>query len=231
MFLYQRLLAEALNAFAASIEQPTLRGRPILLSPRQYGAALMQAYFGGFSLAWIAAVMELPADTLKKWRRDPGFLLTMDGSKAQFAEFFKETLLLTDFSWSGYVDIAGEFFLLEDSLRVRLRMELYEIFHPLGEKLASRHQHGLTLDTYELNLFRRLFLFSLALEHYWPSPGGKRLRQQLLLLARDAVWPALELPWPEEILAANQERFSLPNLKHDLEAGFKEIFAGLSVLH
>jgi hypothetical protein len=232
MFLYQRWLAEALNAFAASIEQPILGGRPILLSPRQYGAALMQAYLGRTSLAWIAQVMDLPVETLTDWRREPGFLLVMDGSKAQFAEFFKETLLLTDFSWNGYVDIAGEFFLFEDSLRVRLRMALYEIFRPLGEKLGSRHRQGLALETCDLTRFRRLFLFFLALEHYWPSAAGKRLRQQLLPLAREVVWPALgPAPWPEEILTADPERLSLPNLRHDLEAGLKEIFAGLSRLH
>ena len=232
LFLYQRWLAEALNAFAASIEQPTLRGRPILLSPRQYGAALMQAYFGRTSLAWIAEVIALPVETLKDWRREPGFLLVMDGSKAQFVEFFKETLLSTDFSWNGYVDLAGEFFLWEDSLRVRLRMALYEIFRPLGEKLGSLHRHGLGLETYDLNLFRRLFLFFLALEQHWPSAAGKRLRQEFIPLARDAVWPALgPAPWPEEILTADQERLSLPSLRQDLEAGLQEIFAGLSRLH
>ncbi len=231
MFLYQRWLAEAVTAFAAALDQPTLKGRPILLSPRQYGAALMQAYFGGASLAWIAAVVELPLETLKKWRQEPGFLLVMDGSKAQFAQFFKETLLLTDFSWNSYVDIGAECSLLEDSLRMRLRMALYETFRPLAEKVGSRHRRGLALDTGDLNLFRRLFLFFLALEQHWPSRGGKRLGQQFIPLAREAVWPALDLPWPEEILAATQERFSLPNLKHDLEAGLKEIFAGLGVLH
>lgn len=232
MFLYQKWLAGALNAFASAVDQPTLRGRPILLSPRQYGAALMQAYFGGVSLAWIAEVADLPVETLKAWRREPGFLLVMDGSKAQFAEFFKETVMLTDFSWSDYGDIAGECALLEDSLQVRLRMALYEVFRALGEKLGSRHRHGLALEIHDLTRFRRLFLFFLALERQWPSRTGRRLREHFVPLARNVVWPALGLlTWPEEILTAHQERLSRPNLRQDLGAGLKEIFTGLFVLH
>jgi hypothetical protein len=231
MFLYQTWLAGALTAFTAAHQQPTLQGRPILLSPRQYGAALLQAYFGRNSLAWIAEVADLPVATLADWRREPGFLLVMDGSKAQFAEFFKETLVLTDFPWNGYVDIAGEFSLLEDSLRVRVRLALYEIFGSLAEKLLSHHRHGLALDTYDLSLFRPLFLFFLALEHYWPSAAGQRLRQQFIPLARAAVWPALELPWPEEVLTTDQERVSLPALRQDLRGRLRETFTALSRLH
>jgi hypothetical protein len=232
MFLYQKWLSGALTAFVAAQEPPTWKGRPIFLSPKQYGAALMQAYFGRISLAWIAEVMDLPVKTLREWRREPGFLFVMDGSKAQFVEFFKETLLLTDFSWGNYGDIAGECSLLEDSLRVRLRMALYAIFRPLGDRLDSRHRHGLFLDSHELSLFRRLLLFFLALEHFWPSATGNRLREQLIPLAREVVWPALGfLAWPEEMLAAASEQLSLANLKRDLEAGLKEIFAGITRLH
>lgn len=202
MFLYQTWLTGALKAFATSLAPPTLKGKPILLSPRQYAAALMQAYFGKNSLTWIAEVMDLPVETLKKWRREPGFLLVMDGSKVQFAEFFRETLLLTDFSPGRCFTIAGEFVLLEDTLRVRLRMQLYEIFRPLGEKLSSRHRHGLDLDAYDLTVFRRLFLFFLCLEHYWPSAAGKVLREKFIPLARDVVWPATgQQLWPEEVIS------------------------------
>ncbi len=232
MFLYQRWLVNALRVFVTSLAPPTLRGKPIMLSPLQYGAALMQAYFGRNPLSWIAEVMELPVATLKAWRREPGFLLVMDWSKVQFAEFFRETLMTTDFSPGQHFEIAGELTLLEDTLRVRVRMQLYEIFRPLGGKLVSRHRHGLALDTYDLTLFRRLFLFFLALEHYWPSAAGKPLRDRFVPLARDVVWPGLGLaPWPENGSTADLERFSLANLRQDLEARLKETFAELHVLH
>jgi hypothetical protein len=232
LFLYQRWLAGALDAFVKSFEPPELKGRPIMLSPRQYAAALTQAYFGRNPLAWIAVIMDLPVETLKAWRREPGFLLVMDWSKAQFAEFFHETLLVQDFSPGRYFEVAGEAALLEDSLRVRLRMQLYEIFQPLGEKLSSRHRHGLALDRYDLTLFRRLFLFFLALEHYWPSPAGQRLREQGIPLARDVVWPALNLPtWPEEAGAGGLERFSLAKLRKELEMNLRQTLAELRRLH
>jgi len=231
MFLYQTWLTGALEAFVTSLAPPALKGKPILLSPRQYAAALMQAYFGKNSLAWIAEAMDLPVETFKQWRREPGFLLVMDWSKVQFAEFFRETMLLTDFSLNRCFTIAGEFSLLEDTLRVRLRMQLYEIFRPLGEKLSSRHRHGLDLDAYDLTVFRRLFLFFLCLEYYWPSAAGKILRERFIALARDVVWPASEQqPWPEELIN-DLERFSLPDLNAALAAKLTETLAELRLLH
>lgn len=232
IFLYQRWLAGALKVFVTAVSPPTLKGKVILLSPRQYAAALMQAYFGRNPLTWIAGLLDLPVETLQSWRREPGFLLVMDWSKVQFAEFFRETMLTTDFSLNRCFTIAGEFSLLEDTLRVRLRMQLYEIFRPLVEKLLSRHRHGLALDTYDLSLFRRLFLFFLALERYWPSAAGKRLREQFIPLARDAVWPALGMhPWPEEIETNDLERYLLPDLREVLAAKLKETLAELRLLH
>lgn len=232
LFLHQKWLAGAVQAFLASLAPLTLQGKPIMLSPRQYAAALMQAYFGQHPLRWIAGIMDLPEQTLAAWRREPGFLLVMDWSKVQFAEFFRETLLTTDFHPAKYFDLAGEFALLEDTLRVRLRMQLYEIFLPLGEKLGSRHRHGLALDAYDLALFRRLFLFFLALEHYWPSPADRRLREHFIPLARDVVWPALGAPpWPQDFATGHPEAWARPNLREVLAAKLKETLAELGPHH
>ncbi len=232
VFLYQQWLAGALKAFVSAVTPPALKGKVIQLSPRQYAAALMMAYFGPNPLTWIGEVMNLPVETLKSWRREPGFLLVMDWSKLQFAEFFRETMLLTDFSLRRCFTIAGEFSLLEDTLQVRLRMQLNEIFLPLGEKLRSRHRHGLPLDAYDLRLFRRLFLFFLCLEHCRPSAAGWQLREQLIPLARDVVWPALGmLPWPEEIDIDNLECHLLPHLKEALASRLKDTLAELRLLH
>ncbi len=232
VFLYQIWLAGAVQAMAASLSPLTLKGKPIGLSPRQYAAALMQAYFGKNPLTWIAEIMGLSVQTLTAWRREPGFLLVMDWSKVQFAEFFREKLLSMDFPPAKYFDIAGECALLEDSLRTRLRMQLYEIFQPLGEKLASRHRHGLALDAYDLILFRRLFLFFLALEHYWPSPLAASLRERFIPLARDVVWPALVLePWPPEFDVGGLKGFTPSELREVLAARLRESLAELRVLH
>lgn len=232
LFLYQRWLAGALKAFVTAVSPPTLRGRLIQLSPRQYAAALLMAYFGPNPLAWIGEVLDLPVETLQSWRREPGFLLVMDWSKVQFVEFFRETLLRTDFSLDKCFSIAGEFSLLEDSLQVRLRMQLNEVFLPLAEKLRSRHRHGLAQDAYDLNLFRRLFLFFLALERYRPSLAGKRVMKQLIPLAREVVWPALGIPaWPKEIETEEMDHYLLPDLRERLAASLKETLAELRLVH
>jgi hypothetical protein len=232
VFLYQIWLAGAVQAMMTSLAPLTLKGKPIGLSPRQYAAALMQAYLGQNPLSWIAAIMGLSVQTLTAWRREPGFLLVMDWSKVQFAAFFREKLVSMDFPPASYFDIAGECAFLEDSLRTRLRTKLYEIFHPLGEKLASRHGHGLPLETYDLNLFRRLFLFFLALEHYWPGPLGARLRDHFIPLARDVVWPALgAMLWPAEFEAGGLEGGALPEIREILAARLRESLAELRVFH
>jgi len=232
VFLYRIWLTGAMQAFVTSLAPLTLKGRPIMLSPRQYAAALMQAYFGGNPLSWIAEILGVSLETLKAWRREPGFLLIMDWSKVQFAEFFRETLSSTDFHPSSYFDIAGEFALLEDSLKVRLRMQLNEIFRPVGERLASRHRHGLALDTYDLALFRRLLLFFLALELYWPSPAAKRFRQRFIPLAREVVWPALGAdPWPQAFEPANPEGSPRPDLREVLAARLRQTLAESGPLH
>lgn len=232
VFLYQIWLTGAMQAFVTSLAPLTLKGKPIMLSPRQYAAALMQAYFGGNPLSWIAEILGVSLGTLKVWRREPGFLLIMDWSKVQFAEFFRETLVSTDFHPATYFDIAGECALLEDSLKVRLRTQLNEIFRPLGERLVSRHRHGLALDAYDLALFRRLLLFFLALELYWPSPAAKRFRERFIPLAREVVWPALEAEsWPQEFETGDLEGSARPDLRDVLAARLKQTLAELGPLH
>jgi len=50
IFLYQQWLRQKLHEYVNLSRPPKLRGREIVMSPSQYGAALMQAYFGRASL-------------------------------------------------------------------------------------------------------------------------------------------------------------------------------------
>lgn len=198
-FLYLTWLQEAWQAYVQATVPPTLRGRCLGLTPRQYGAGLLMAYVGGFSLKELSALAEVDPAILENWRESPDFLLVMDWSKTRFAHYFQETLSLEDFSWEAYQEIAGEFACLEESLRIRVRTNLYPQLRQLGERLSSQDGHGLSLDTAGFPRFRRLFLFFWALEAFWPSPARPRLRDQLLPLARELVWPALGLGEGEEL--------------------------------
>lgn len=193
------------------------------MTPLQYGAALLQAYLGQASIPWVAEIAGVPVETLQEWRRQPEFLLVMDWSKALFSEFFRENLALQDYSLGEVFEIAGEFSLLEDSLRIGVRTKLYGVFRNLGESLVSRYRYDLTLEQSDLRLFKRLFLFFRVLESYWPSPARPRLEEKFLPLARDAVWPRLGLPgWEEGEFIAASTRYSLSYLRGLLAAQLRE---------
>jgi hypothetical protein len=231
MFCYQRWLQDRLHDYVTAATPPRLKGRLISLTPQQYGVALLQAYLGGASLSWVAAVAGVPLETLKEWHRQPAFLLLMDWSKAQYSQFFRENLELNDYSMGEVYEIAGEFALLEDSLRVGVRTRLYGDFRRLGESLLSRRSHGLALEKSDLRLFKRLFLFFWSLESYWPSPARNRIEQKFLPLARDAVWPRLGLPgWEEsDFTAALSPRYSLLNFRDLLAIQLRDTLSAYGV--
>ena len=217
-FLYQQWLHQRLQEYVTSSRPPQLRGRDIALSPSQYGAALMQAYLGKASLSWIAEHTRIPVELLRQWRQEPHFLLIMDWSKSIFSKNFQENLALNDYTLAQYHYIAAEISLLEESLRVAIRVPLYKRFKKLGRSLISRRQNNITLSKYDLRLFRRLFLFFLALEHHWPSSAKKRISEDFLPLARDVVWPLLnESHWVGPALESLQQTDPLVEIRLELE--------------
>jgi hypothetical protein len=223
VFLYQQWLQQKLHEYVSSRRPPQLRGRDIVFSPKKYGAALMQAYLGKASMGWIAQRAGMPVQHLQRLRRDPQFLLVMDWSKFIFSKAFHEKLALTDYSVAQYHYIAAETSLLEESLRVTVRVPLYQRFKKLGRSLTSRHQNDLLLSPYDLRLFRRFFLFFLALEYHWPSSAHHRIREDLLPLAKDVVWPRLgDNPWVGPTLESMQQTVPLPQIRLELESKLSE---------
>ena len=198
------------------------------MPPRQYAAALMQVYLGKASLAWIAEQTAIPLEELRRWRHEPEFLLVMDWSKSFFADAFREHLLLNDYPLAQYNDIAAEFSLLDESVRVMARVPLYDRFKATGGRLISKHQNGLPLPDFDLRLFRRLLLFFLALEHHWPGAAARRLSDEFLPLARDVVWPLLRQEfWVEAALKSIQQAAPLAQIRLVLAGQLKEMFLRL----
>jgi hypothetical protein len=217
IFLYQQWLHQRLHEYETSSKPPQLRGRKIALSTNQYGAALMQAYLGKASLRWIADNSSISLELLRQWRQEPRFLLVMDWSKSIFSRVFRENLALNDYTLEQYYYIAAEISLLEESLRIAVRVPLYQRFKKLGRSLISRQQNNLSLSKYDLRLFRRLFLFFLTLEHHWPSSARERINRDFLPLARYVVWPLLdEGQWVESALESLQQTDPLPRIRHEL---------------
>jgi len=218
IFLYQQWLHQRLQDYVTSSKPPQLRGRDIALPTSQYGAALMQAYLGKASLRWVADLTCISLELLRQWRQEPRFLLVMDWSKSIFSKTFQENLALNDYTLKDYHYIAAEISLLEESLRVAVRVPLYQRFKKLGQRLISRRQNNLSLSKYDLRLFRRLFLFFLTLEHHWPSSAQKRINEDFLPLARDVVWPLLEEgTWVGPALESLRQTDPLPQIRQRLE--------------
>lgn len=229
MFLYQRWIQKTLNNYVTGQIPPKLKGRTIVMSPLQYGAVLMQAYFGKASLEWISEITGVTIECLRNWRSEIRFLMAMDWCKSVFSEYFQETLISNDYTVVEYHEIAAEFALLEDSLQVAVRAQLYKRLKNLREKLSKQNQHGIKIENYDLYLFRRLFLFFLALEYHQPSPAVTRIQNQLLPLAKDVVWPSLGCEeWVESELKSAQEERPLPQLRLQLADMLKVIFDNLA---
>ena len=223
IFLYQQWLHHRLHEFVNSSRPPKLRGREIAMSLSQYGAALMQAYLGRASLTWIAEHVGIPVQLLRQWRQEPQFLLVMDWSKSIFSNAFQENLILNDYSVAQCYYIAAEISLLEESLRLSIRMPLYQRFAKLGRSIKSRHQNDLDLNNYDLRLFRRLFLFFLALEYHRPSAAHRRISEDFIPLAKDVVWPFLDQKqWVEPALESIQQAAPISRIRLELGSKLSE---------
>jgi hypothetical protein len=195
------------------------------MTPQQYGAALMQAYLGKASLAWIAEQTGISLHRLRWWRKQPEFLLVMDWSKSLFSATMQESLLLNDYTVAQYHHMAAEISLLEESLRVTVRVPAYRRFKKTAERLLSEHHNGIPISEYDLRLFRRLFLFFLTLEHHWPSAARRRIHEDFLPLARDVAWPLLrQTRWVGPALESLQQTAPLSQIRLLLSGRLKEIF-------
>ena len=143
----------------------------------------------------------------------------MDWSKSLFSKAFNENLALKDYSTAQCHYIAAEISLLEESLRVAARVPLYRRFKNLGRSLTSRYQNDISLSRYDLRLFRRLFLFFIALENHWPSSAHHRIREDFLPLAKNVVWPLLNhKPWVGPSLETIQLAVPLAQIRLELES-------------
>lgn len=224
-FLYQQWLHQKLHEYTLGSQPPKLRGRKVVMPIQQYGAALMQAYLGGNSLNWIAEQIGISVELMRNWRQDLQFLLVMDWSKSNFSDTFKEKLILNDYSVTQYHTIAAEVSLLEKSLRLSVRSPLYRRFAQLGQRLISQHQNNIDFNTYDIRLFRRLFLFFLSLEYHWPSKAQRQIRKNFFPLAKDLVWPILKQEqWVEPFFKSLQETAPLSQIRLDLGSQLYETF-------
>ena len=162
---------------------------------------------------------------MRQWRQEPQFLLAMDWSKSIFSKAFQENLILNDYSMAQYYYMAAEISLLEESLRLTVRVPLNRRFLKLGRSLMSRYQNDLDLNNYDLRLFRRLFLFFLALDNHWSGSACHCIIEDFLTLARDLVWPLLnQKQWVGQELESIRHAAPIPQIFLELDSKLSETF-------
>jgi hypothetical protein len=225
LFLYQRWLHKTLKEYVTATRPLKLRGRIVVMPPVQYAAALMQAYFGKASLGWISETMGIPLESLQEWRTELKFLLLVDWSKSVFSESFEEKLSTNDYFMVQYHCISGEFSMLDESLRVLIRGRLYTRLKLLLDRLSSCNRYGTRMEPYDLNVFRRLLLFFLALEHHCPDALQNRIQKKFLPFAREVVWPLLGHEYVvESELESARNKYPLPRIRLLLADQLRETF-------
>jgi hypothetical protein len=228
IFFYQQWLGQRLHEYVHVPRAQKLRGRKIVMTPRQYAAALIQAYFGKTSLTWIAEHVGIPVQLLQQWRKEPQFLLIMDWSKSLFSKKFQEKVILNDYSMAQYYFMAAEISLLEESLRLIVRMPLNRRFVKIGRSLMSRHQNDIDLDNYDLRLFRRLFLFFLALEAHWPGDSCCCINKDFITLAKHVVWPLLnQKQWVGQEFNSIRQTIPMSQILLELDRRLSDTFQGI----
>ena len=93
----------------------------------------------------------------------------------------------------------------------------------------SRHQNDLDLNNYDLRLFRRLFLFFLALETHWPGESCGCTNKDFVTLAEDVVWPLLnQKQWVGQEFNSIQQTTPISQILLELDRRLRDTFQSVS---
>ena len=184
-------------------------GKRIIFSNYHYLAALLHIYTGTFNLAQIAELANLPLEELRFHRDQLDFMTLVDYLKTRFSEWFRETLIMRDFTLEEYADIAWEYTKLDEMVQSQIKIPLLERVKHLTYACRDRQAVGKTLDTYDLNVFRRLMSFFLLAEAIRPTLSSRLIKEKALPVAEKSLemeaykrWGRKDYPEEEELLSS-----------------------------
>ncbi len=189
-------------------------GKRIIFSNYHYLAALLHIYTGTFSLAQIAELAGLPLEELKFHRAQLDFMTLVDYLKTKFSEWFRETLLMRDFIIEEYADIAWEYTKLDEMVQSQIKIPLLERLKHLTYAGRDCLAAGKTLDTYDLNIFRRLMSFFLLAETIRPTLSSRLVKEKALPVAEKSFEIEPYKNWQRESYIPEKEL--LENLRKSL---------------
>ncbi len=207
-FLAARWVGEALDRYHHRPPRATIMGKRIIFSNYHYLAALLHIYTGTFKLAQIAELAGLPLEELKFHRAQLDFMTLVDYLKTRFSEWFRETLLMRDFTLEEYVDIAWEYTKLDEMVQSQIKIPLLERVKHLTYACRDCQEAGKSLDTYDLNVFRRLMSFFILAETIRPTLSSRLIKEKALPVAEKSIaiedykrWERKNYPEEEELLS------------------------------
>jgi len=111
----------------------------------------------------------------------------VDTLKIAFARYFREKLMLNEYSPAHYASIAGEYAAFEELVRNQIRIPLSERMMTLAKSISDKVDYGLPIDSYDLNIFKRLFSFFVFERSYLPHLMQASL-PQFERIAKEIVW-------------------------------------------
>ncbi|GEM_PF-2425811 len=191
MFLGAKWVIEALDRYHHRPPRATIMGKRIIFPNYHYLAALLHIYTGTFNLGQIAHLSGLNIEELKFQRAQLDFLTLVDYLKTKFSEWFRESLLLKDFSFHEYTEIAWEYTRLDEMVQSQIRIPLLERLKHLTLAGKDCLEVGKELDSYDRNIFRRLMLFFTLAEELRPTLCSR--------LVKDKALPVAERSFPEAL--------------------------------
>jgi hypothetical protein len=192
-FLGSRWVGEALQRYRERPPLATLKGKRIVFSEREYTAALLHIYMGrGQNLSEIAELAHLSMEHLSFQRSQIDFMTLVDYLKTRFTAWYREILVIEEFSLTEYSDISEEFLLLDDIVQTQIRVPLWTQLRQTGLSLQSEIETELSIDAYDLTFFRRLFTFFILVDRLRPDVCHQMIKERLVPIAETLLEKDLE---------------------------------------
>jgi len=167
-----------------------LRTKKVIFPERQFAAALMHLYLGGFSLAKIAAMTPISPAELAFLRTQMDFMLLVDAAKVSFSKYFKGNLMLNEYPPTGYASIAAEYTFFEEVVRNQIRCPLVGRLLHEAKAISEKNRHSLAIDPCHLRDFKRLYSF-FYFEQAFLSGRETDVFRRCKVIAKEIVWRRL----------------------------------------
>lgn len=188
LFLGPRWIGEALQRYRERPPLATVKGKPIVFSEREYAAALLHIYMGkGLNLSEIAELSRISMEHLSFQRNQIDFMALVDYLKTRFTAWYREILVIEEFSPAEYGAVSEEFLLLDDMVQTQTRVPLLTQLRQIGLSLESKMKASMPPDTYELRVFKHLLFFFCSVDRLRANAGHLIIEETLMPIARSVL--------------------------------------------